>query len=579
MFRFDDLRPGRRNSFSLPQPIRVHQTHRREGVVDILDTIEDEVRSGHWVAGFVTYEAAPGFDAALTVRPTPGTSIADLPLAWFGSFPGRGPAPPLRHVSDVRPRWESTTDPVEHAAAVETIHGAIRAGETYQVNLTHRLHTVMDDDVESFYGTLVRSQSGGYGALIDTGRWVVASASPELFFEWEHGRITTRPMKGTIVRGVSTETDIANRDTLLASEKDRAENLMIVDMVRNDLGRIARTGTVDVPALFTAEKYDTVWQMTSTVQAQPRHDVILSDVFGALFPSASITGAPKIATTRIIADLETTPRGVYCGAIGFGGPSAGGPVWAFNVAIRTVLYDRDSGIALYGTGGGITIDSDASAEYAESGWKMAVLTHTADFSLLETMRSEPGGIRLLDRHLARLVRSADYFDIPLDPGAVREALDTIGEPGRVRLTVDRTGAVGFTISAVPPPLSKPRVVVDDMPVSRSDPFLHHKTTNRTVYERAIARHPDADDVILINEEGRLTETTIANLVVEIDGVWYTPPLDDGCLAGVMRAELIDTGEVEERSLTEGDLARATGIARVNSLRGWETMVLTSDPSP
>jgi para-aminobenzoate synthetase/4-amino-4-deoxychorismate lyase len=441
-------------------------------------------------------------------------------------------------------------------------------------------------DAASFYLDLVRAQSCGYGAFLDTGRFAIASASPELFFEWRHGTILCRPMKGTIRRGLTLTEDEEQRSRLERSDKDRAENLMIVDMVRNDLGRVARTGTIATPVLFSSEKYDTVWQLTSTVVAEPRKDCRIGDIFAALFPSASITGAPKVATMGIIADLEADPRGVYCGAIGFGGPDAGGDrQWAFNVAIRTVTIDRANSTARYGTGGGVTYDSTPAGEYAEALLKAAVLARTsADFQLLETIRFDPalddeGGLWLLDRHLERLIASARYFEIPLDPAEVRAALRSAvagaSEVRRLRLLVDRTGLV--TVEDSDPGAASPtegaRVGIDAVPVDEGDPFLYHKTTHRRAYVEALARNPNVDDVILINAAGHVTETSVANLAACLDGVWVTPPVSDGLLPGTFRAELLARGELFERSLTPADLKEATELARFNSVRGWEAVLL------
>jgi para-aminobenzoate synthetase/4-amino-4-deoxychorismate lyase len=412
------------------------------------------------------------------------------------------------------------------------------------------------------------------------GSHAIVSASPELFFEWRHDRITSKPMKGTTARGVDLASDERSRQWLAASPKNRAENLMIVDMVRNDLGRIARIGSVQVPALFTTEKYDTVWQLTSTVTAEPRPGTTLVDVFGALFPSSSITGAPKVATMQIIADLEADPRGVYCGALGFGGPGPGGePQWAFNVAIRTVTIDRSSGLAWYGTGGGITYDSEAANEYDEAILKAAVLARrSADFRLLESIRWDPdSGFVRLDRHLRRLLDAAWYFDVPMDPAEIRTALDRAvsGDTSRrVRLLVGRRGWVEVETEPIAPTPGGPiRLALDDQPIDPGDPFLHHKTTNRHVYDQARARHPEADDVVLWNPSKHVTETSIANLAVRIAGVWSTPPVSDGCLPGTLRAELIETGALVERSISIGELQTADEIARFNSLRGWEPAVL------
>ena len=303
------------------------------------------------------------------------------------------------------------------------------------------------------------------------------------------------------------------------------------------------------------------------------------DVFGALFPCASITGAPKVSTMGIIEQLESDPRGVYCGAVGFGGPGAGGePEWAFNVAIRTVTIDRADSSAIYGIGGGITYDSTTAGEYNEALLKAEVLARrSASFDLIETIRwSADGGFWLLDRHLDRLIDSARYFDIPLDPAEIRAALRAAvaGRSGslRLKLTVGRPGSI--TVHTGPLPAAATVVAaVDSMPVDPSDFFLYHKTSNRTTYDEARARSANVDDVILINPSGEVTETTIGNLAVEIDGTWSTPPMSAGLLPGSYRSELIATGRLSERSITIAEMKRASRLARVNALRGWEPIEL------
>ncbi|MFP5417507.1 MAG: chorismate-binding protein [Actinomycetes bacterium] len=583
--RFDDLRPGRRRSFQLAGLLDEYHADTPADVPPALARAEAAVAAGHWVAGWVSYEAAPAFDTAFVVRPTVGTGFADLPLAHLAVFDRREPVGEPE--GDAAPGvWEATIDAGRHAADVEEIRERIRRGDTYQVNHTFRLRALFDGDPEHLYGRLVHAQRGGYGAYLDAGRWAVASASPELFFDREGDRLTCRPMKGTAARGPDTATDEARRAALLASEKDRAENLMIVDMVRNDLGRVAVPGSVGVTELFAVERYDTVWQLTSTVEARTRAGVGLVEVFGPLFPCASITGAPRSSTMRIIAELETTPRGVYCGAIGFGGPTASGPRWAFNVGIRTVLIDRATRTAWYGTGGGITHDSTPAGEYAEALLKAEVLTQPpARFSLLETMLWTPAsGIALWQRHLARLTASAGYFAIPLDVAAVRAALDAAldsraeelrgADAVRLRLLVDQHGRATAEASGTPPPRAEPvRAVIDTVASPSEDPFGRHKTTRRTRYDAAAARHPGADDVILVNELGQVTETLIASLAARVAGRWVTPPLASGCLPGVARAEALASGRLTEASLTPGDLRRADALARLNAVRGWEPLVL------
>lgn len=620
--RFDDARPGRRRGFALDGIRQVLVAHTPDEVGDVLATVERAVADGAWVGGWVGYEAARAFDPALAVVPTDGTAFADLPLAWFAVADGRravdtpvdapvdaslsgrlvGASPSGRvHLR----AWEPATSAFDHARAVARVQDHIAAGDTYQVNLTFRLSADFDGSPEDLYRQLVASQSGGYGAFLDTGDWVVASASPELFFEMGDGVVTCRPMKGTASRGPTLRRDRAHRRWLAESHKNRAENVMIVDMVRNDLARVAEVGGVDVPELFTLEKYDTLWQLTSTVTARTRPGIGLVDVFAALFPSASITGAPKVSTSRIIAELEPLPRGVYCGAIGFGGPSASGPRWTFNVAIRTVTIDRRTGRAHYGTGGGITIDSNPADEHAEAMLKAEVLQRrSGSLHLLETMRWDPGeGIRHRTAHMARLVDSAEYFDVPVDPEVVMAAVDgavdeaVIGgrrrarlvdadgrglqESLRIRLLVDRTGGPTVDITLLdddpghrgpgPPSPSAPSLVleVDSEPVDPDDPWRHHKTTIRSAYDEAAARHPEADDVVLVNDRGEATETTIGNLVVLLDGRWVTPPVPCGLLAGTERAARLAAGELVERIVTVADLRRATALGRLNAVRGWE----------
>jgi para-aminobenzoate synthetase / 4-amino-4-deoxychorismate lyase len=364
--------------------------------------------------------------------------------------------------------------------------------------------------------------------------------------------------------------------------KDRAENAMIVDLLRNDLGRVARPGTVRWTDVFDVERYETVWQLTSTVSCDLRPDVALVDVFRALFPCGSVTGAPKVSTMEIIAALEDSPRGVYCGTVGYLAPlGADAPRARFNVAIRTVVVDAESGAAEYGVGGGITWDSRAASEYDETVAKARVLTaRRPRFDLLESLRHEPGtGYRRLDEHLARLRGSASYFGFAYDEQDVRRALDAAGavvgdRPAKVRLILDRWGRIETNAVAIADAFQPVRLAVDaTAPVDPADVLLFHKTTLRGRYDEARARHPDADDVVLVNTLGSVTETTVANLAASIDGTWWTPPLDDGLLPGTEREALIAAGELKERSLTVEDLRDAEAIEVLSSVRGRRRAVL------
>jgi para-aminobenzoate synthetase / 4-amino-4-deoxychorismate lyase len=573
--RFDDLRPSRRRGFALGDVDRILSADRVGDVPEVLDEADSAVAAGHWVGGWVGYEAAPAFDPTLRVLELTDTAFESLPLVWLAVSRHRRAVPATTSGAHRLGEWQALTTETQHRRAVEAIRRRIEAGDTYQVNHTFLLEADFAGDAAAFYQRLVRSQSCGYGSFIDTGDWVVASASPELFFEWRNGVLTCRPMKGTVRRGRDTEEDHELRAWLEASEKNRAENVMIVDMVRNDLGRIAEIGSVEVPALFDSEKYDTLWQLTSTVTARPRPGTGLVDVFEALFPSASITGAPKVSTMGIISQLESHPRGVYCGAIGFGGPGPEGPEWAFNVGIRTVLIDRRKEKAYYGTGGGITYDSEPADEYAEARLKAEVLGRTqGELKLLETTRWDPHlGARHLDRHLRRAATSAGYFDIPFDPAEVRasiaRAVKGRSGPARIRILIDREGWVSVEVGDLAPDSGPVRLAIDDRPIDRNSPFLYHKTTIRDAYTQASARHPDADDVVMWNEADEVTETTIGNLALRIDGEWFTPPINSGLLAGTERAARLAAGELAERVLTLADLDRAEAVARLNSVRGWE----------
>jgi para-aminobenzoate synthetase/4-amino-4-deoxychorismate lyase len=324
--------------------------------------------------------------------------------------------------------------------------------------------------------------------------------------------------------------------------------------------------------------------MTSTVEADLPPATSVLEVFRALFPSGSVTGAPKIATMGLIADLEDSPRGVYCGAVGLlTPPGSGEPRANFNVAIRTVAVDTRTGTAEYGVGGGITHDSRAAAEYDEVLAKARVLTvRRPPFELLETMRHEPGtGIDEIGRHLARLAASAGYFGFRYEESAVRaaiaDAVDGTAETTRVRLRLSREGIVRAEAGPLPANADGPvRVAIDDVPVDPADALLFHKVSRRDRYDAARARHPAADDVLLVNDRGEVTEATIANVAARIGGRWYTPPLDAGCLPGTRRAELLATGGLSERALTVEDVRSAEGLALLNSTRGWRDAVLVDD---
>jgi para-aminobenzoate synthetase/4-amino-4-deoxychorismate lyase len=583
--RFDDL-TGASPSFRLVEPVGVLEATRAGEVVEALEAAESAAGRGLWVAGFVTYDAAPGLDPALVVRARDAEDpFAALPLAWFAMFErAEETTLPLPRDDGVpaasEGTWVPTTGRERYESSIDRIRELIAAGETYQVNHTMRLRSRVEGDPRGLYRDLCYAQRGAFAAYLDLGRYRVLSASPELFFELRDGAIVTKPMKGTAPRGRWPEEDRAVAKRLIASAKDRAENAMIVDLLRNDVGRISRTGSVTWADVFQAERYETVWQLTTTVSAALEADVGLADVFRGLFPSGSVTGAPKVRTMEIIEGLEDSPRGIYCGAIGYLAPEGSGhPNARFNVAIRTVTVETTSGTAEYGVGGGVTWDSDAEAEYEEAIAKSRVLTaRRPAFELLETMRHDAAdGVRHLDRHLRRLSESADYFGFRYDETEVREAVEKAvasapATPCRVRLALAKDGAARIVCTALASDPDGVRVALDDVPQDPRDVFLFHKTSRRLRYEEARRRHPDAGDVLLINDRGEVTESTIANVAARVDGRWVTPPIEAGLLPGIGRAMALEDGSLTEAPVTIGDLWYSE-IALISDARGWRRAVL------
>ena len=555
-------------------PLKVIAVHGLADVPSALDEIESKVNDGLWAAGFVSYEASPAFDSALTVKADAG----DFPLLWFGiySAPEIIPAPAPSNEEAEPIQWLADISEDEYARGFAEIKDQIAHGNTYQVNYTFRLRAPFHGDAWTLFTRMVRAQGSGYPVYVRTADWTICSASPELFFTLNGDTLTSKPMKGTAARKPLPAEDRAQADWLYHSKKNRAENVMIVDMVRNDMGRIARLGSVRVPQLFAVEKYPTVWQMTSTVQCET--DAGLVEIFRALFPASSITGAPKARTMQTIAALEKHPRRIYTGALGFLAPNRAAQ---FNVAIRSVLIDRRAHQAEYGLGGGIVWDSDNRDELQEAYTKARILTQpTPQFDLLETILWEPeSGYRLLDAHLARLADSASFFSTPVPVDVLREKLSALAatlapRPQRVRVLAASDGETRLEanpLTALPEPY---RVRLARRPIQSKDVFLYHKTTWRKIHEDLI----DCDDVIQFNERGELTESTIANFVIERNGEWLTPPIECGLLPGIERARLLAEGKLREAVLTAQDLQSADRIWLVNSVRGmWQvTMSLRGE---
>jgi para-aminobenzoate synthetase/4-amino-4-deoxychorismate lyase len=563
-----DAGPGKLLRFGSPRSII--QARRPEDVAAALEALEAALAAGWHVAGWFAYELGYVFESRLE-RLNPGDDR--LPLLWFGVFDrpeqtaradlapsGRAYSGPLRH------EWDETA----YTARFNRVHDYIEAGDIYQANLSFRSRFAFAGDPMAFYLGLHDAARATHGGYVDAGDWQVLSLSPEQFFEISrHGRITARPMKGTAPRGTDDLSDARRKAALAASPKDRAENLMIVDLVRNDVGRLALIGSVSVDNLFEVETYPTLHTMVSTVAAQLKPATRITQIVKALFPCGSVTGAPKIRAMEIIRELEESPRGVYCGAIGHFAPDGSAN---FNVAIRTILLRAGRGEL--GIGGAIVQDSSAASEYAECLLKARFLEGTRQpIGLIETLRHDGGFVRLT-RHLDRMQASAHFLSLPFDRVAAEAALaDAVADkpgPLRVRLTLDEQGAFACSAAPLGPVPELWTYCLSPHRVASGDLLLRHKTTWRQVFEAEQARLAEvasADEAIFLNERGELTEGSRSNIFIRRAGRLLTPPLSSGLLDGVLRRELLERGACEEAVLTPQDLAAAEDVLLGNSLRG------------
>ncbi len=558
-------------------PARVLVAHHIDEVKPVLEAVHAAAEAGHWCVGHVRYEAAPAFDAALQVH------AADGPLVWFevhDGAPSAWPSAEAAGPAEASATWLPTLARPDFDAAIARIHQAIGDGELYQVNYTAPWTGTVTGEGAALFDALLRAQPGGYAACFTAGDEQVLSVSPELFFDWQvsaaGGSILARPMKGTAARGTTPALDVAAAERLRASPKERAENVMIVDLLRNDLSRIAEPHTVRVPELFHTQALPTVWQMTSDVQARTRTGLRLPDVFAALFPCGSVTGAPKVRAMQLIRELERQPRGIYCGAIGVVRPDGHGGIAAtFNVPIRTVVMRGTQ--ARCSIGSGITASAEAGAEWQEWLHKQAFLARASEpFEVLETLALVDGVYRHQAEHLARMAEAAQHFGYPWQPAAVHACLQALAAqhgsgPWRVRLLLDRFGQPRAEAFALQPTATPVRLHLATRPLAEAHgEWVRFKTTRRAHYA-AFAPAPGSGifDTVLFNAEGEITESTFGNLAMQMDdGRWLTPPLACGLLPGVGRAVALREGRVQEGIVRVQDLHRVRRWAFINSLRGW-----------
>lgn len=563
----DSAAPRLRRAFSAPRAVLVART--LDEVRPVLDAVQAAAAQGAWCVGYLRYEAAPAFDAALAVHD------ADGPLAWFAVHDEALPWPRTVPGADVQVQWQPGLDRLVFEEALGTLQRAIANGAYYQVNFTAQMAGLLVPGAEAapahaLFGALQRAQPGGYAAFLDTGDEQILSVSPELFFDWRAGQLLTRPMKGTAPRGTTPESDAAQAETLRTSVKERAENVMIVDLLRNDLSRIAEPFSVRVPRLFHTEALPAVWQMTSDVEARTRPGCSLAEVFAALFPCGSITGAPKVHAMQAIRELEAGPRGVYCGAIGVVQP---GGMATFNVPIRTVSLRGAQ--ARCGIGSGITSGSVAEGEWQEWRHKQAFLERASmPFEILETLALEAGQLRHRKDHLARMAVSAAHFGHRWDAVQAHACLQALAQAHpqglwRVRLLLSASGKFAAQAYAMEPSLPQVRLQLADRPLDAAHgEFVRFKTTRRAHYDAFTPTEPGVFDSVLWNAEGEITECTRGNIAMRVDGRWVTPPLACGLLPGVGRALALQAGRLTERVVRVDALSTVEGWAFVNSLRGW-----------
>ncbi len=561
-----DQQSGSPRWLMFENPEYVVTTNNVEDVVSCLDEIDKHINDGMYAAGFLSYEAALGIDPSLDAH-----ELDDFPYLWFGIYKDHkeielpDPAAEKNYKLD---EWEPAISWQNYNDAMDKIRHHIREGDTYQVNYTFRLRSQFSGDPWQLFLNINRAQQSEFSAFINAGDHVICSVSPEIFFTLNGDTLLSRPMKGTLRRGYTTGNDLWATQWLHMSEKNRAENLMIVDMIRNDASRIAEVGSVKVTKLFAIEKYPTVHQMTSTVVAKTQASA--TDIIKNMFPCASITGAPKVKTMQIIKDVEPDARGIYTGSIGYISPERQSQ---FNVSIRTVAINTKDNSAEYGVGGGITWYSDTSSEYDECLAKAAVLNAKFPvFELLESLRwDDKQGYHYLEQHLERLADSANYFDYPLTISDVTAKLNEYaaelsGGPYKVRLKVCKKGQISID-SVLLESIVGRRVELAKNSVNTNSPYFYHKTTQRDFYDQALSESPDAHDVILYNENDLITESTIANIIIAKDGKLYTPEVESGLLLGAYLRVLIHDGLVETREIAIEELRQADHVFLVNSVRG------------
>lgn len=556
------------------QPVQVISTYDFDEVATCLKEIDEKVAKGYYAAGYCSYEMTYALQDA-----APDTQQhSKMPLLWFGIFnkPASPPAAKMKNKTYSVGKWQPKITKSAYEDAFSNIMEAIKQKETSQINYTIPFEASFSGDSYRFYKHLRNAQQSNYCAYLNMGGpHTILSASPELFFQVQQKKITVRPMKGTAKRGKSSKEDQQQKQALQQSTKNKLENQLITKVMKKELEKVASKSSIQVVDRYRIEQYPTVYQLTTGIQGTLKNKTRFSDILTALFPCGSIAGDPKQASISIIRQEEKYPREVYCGAIGYITPNQEA---IFNVPIRTVWLNSQTNKANYGAGGAITENSNSQEEYEEVLTKTNILHWDYPaFKLLETIRLEEGKIFLLEKHLERLQASADYFSIPVDVAAIRKALIQTGNRypkgvWRLRLTIDSGMKPNISIHQLTE-TNLHKVELAKQPIDMDNMFHYHKTTYRELYRPYKTDNPAHLDTLLWNKRNELTEFTIGNVVVELKGKLFTPPVSSGLLPGTYREQLLEDNIIQKRNIFKEDLASCERIWLINSLRQWTEVQL------
>ncbi len=553
-------------------PEKILYAYSLNEVLPVLYEAEKLSQQGYHCIGFVSYEASPAFDNKIQAH----AYSKDLPLCCFGVYKDYQPFKFPQKIHKLPElSWQPSISVEEYKKKLHSIKKHLIQGDCYQVNFTYHLRTPFIGSPFNYFLSLIHNQKTTLGSYIEDENFAICSVSPELFFQLDNQQLTARPMKGTASRGRYYEEDEEQKQWLHNSEKNRAENTMIVDMIRNDMGKISSANNIQTTSLHHIEQYKTALQMTSTISTQTNQSIV--DIFKAMFPCASITGAPKVKTTQIIKELEQGARGIYTGSIGCILPNRKA---RFNVAIRTVCIDKNNEIAEFGIGGGIVWDSKIEEEYQESLTKASILSaKNHKVELLETILwDKNNGYFLIEYHLQRLKKSAAFLLFKWDENKIEKTLQkfenylqlNFNSPQIVRLIYSENGSIKIENKEIGKVKETLKISLSKRVINSYEWSFFHKTTNRSFYDKALelSTTQEADEVILCNEKGELCETTRHNIVLHLEGELYTPILDSGLLNGTFRQQLLKQGKIKERRLYIQDLHNAKEIYLINSVRKW-----------